>query len=137
MLILPHHSRTQSELITSLLLRAPAATERPKRKSAGIKLYALILFYPISTVLKYAGEFKNDSNYTLEDFLALGKKIEFLTDGAQIFSQLYLCDLHMLVMQRRGLQSLQGTFNFKMDGKYPFTNKSSIAVLQRKKAQGI
>lgn len=98
MRVLPHHSRTESELITSLLLQALAATERPKRKSAGIKVYALILFYPISTVLKYAGEFKDDSNYTLKDFLALGKKTEFLTDGAHIFSQLYLCDLHTLVM---------------------------------------
>lgn len=87
-LILPHQPQTESELITSLLLQAPAATERPRHKSAGIKLYALILFYPISTVLKYAGEFKDDSNYTLKDFLGFGKQIEFLTDGAQIFSQL-------------------------------------------------
>jgi len=49
-------------------------------------------------VLKYAGEFKDDSNYTLKEFLAFGKKIEFLTDGAQIFSRLHLCDLQMLVM---------------------------------------
>lgn len=76
----PSSPLTESELITSLLLQAPAATARPRHKSAGIKVYALILFYPISTVRKYAGEFK--------DFLRLGKKIEFLTDGAQIFSQL-------------------------------------------------
>lgn len=80
--------KQEFELITSLLLQAPAATERPRHKSAGIKLYALIHFYPISTVLKYAGEFKDDSNYTLKDFLGFGKNIEFLTDGAQIFSQL-------------------------------------------------
>lgn len=94
----PSSPLMEPELIISLLLQAPTATETPKHKSGGIKLHALILFYPISMVLKHAGEFKDDSNYTLKDFLAFGKKIEFLTDGAQFFSQLYLCDLHMLVM---------------------------------------
>lgn len=72
------------------------ATDKPKHKSTGIKLYALIPSYPISTVLKWTGEFKNDSNCTLRDILAFQKKIEFLTDGAQFFSQLYLCDLHVM-----------------------------------------
>lgn len=49
-------------------------------------------------VLKNAGEFKDDSNCTLKDFLSLRKKIEFLTDGPQFFSQLYLCNPHMLAM---------------------------------------
>lgn len=68
-----------------------------REQSTGIKRYALILSYPISTVLKYAGEFKDDSNYTLKHCLVFAKKIEFLTDGAQIFAQLYLCDLRALV----------------------------------------
>lgn len=73
-----------------------ATTDKPKHKSTGIKLYALIPSYPIIMVLKWTEEFKDDSNCTHRDILAFQKKIEFLTDGAQFFSQLYLCDLHVM-----------------------------------------